>query len=191
MIKSLFILKKIFSNTNEIKKLEIILYNKKLQSKFGIDFDKYKKKNNKYKIAERNGMGKEYLKDTDILIFEGNYLNGERHGKGKEYYNNGKIRFKGEYSHGNIISGCRYDIYKNQILIIKHGKGKEYYSNGKIQFQGEYFKGRRWNGIIYNNNGKKEFEIKYGRGKAKEYNLFGKLLFKGEYIDGKRNGKGI
>ena len=88
--------------------------------------------------------------------------------------------------HGNIINGCGYDIYKNQVLIIKHGKGKEYYVNGKIQFQGEYFKGRRWNGIIYNNRGKKEFEIKYGRGKAKEYNLFGKLLFKGEYIDGKK-----
>ena len=30
-------------------------------------------------------------------MFEGEYLNGERNGKGKEYYDNGKLKFEGEY----------------------------------------------------------------------------------------------
>ena len=68
------------------------------------------------------------MKDTNIIIFEGNYLNGKR----------------------NV-------------------QGKEYYENGKILFEDEYYKGRRWNGIIYNKQGKKECEINYGRGKVKEY----------------------
>ena len=33
-----------------------------------------------------NGKGVEY--DKNIIIFEGEYLNGKRHGKGKEYDNN-------------------------------------------------------------------------------------------------------
>jgi len=32
---------------------------------------------------------KEYILNTNILIFEGEYLNGKRSGKGREYYNDG------------------------------------------------------------------------------------------------------
>ena len=45
----------------------------------------YKKINGRYKIAEKNGKGKEYVFE-DQLIFEGEYLNGQKKGKGKEYY---------------------------------------------------------------------------------------------------------
>ena len=31
------------------------------------------------------------------LIFEGEYKNGEKNGKGKEYFNDGEIKFMGEY----------------------------------------------------------------------------------------------
>ena len=189
-IKSSFILKKIFAFTITVKKLELSKYNKKLQNKFGIDIEIYKKRSNRYRIIEKNGTGIEYSKDTNKIIFEGNYLNGERNGKGKEYYENGNIKFKGEYSNDYLINGFGYDIYKNQILFLNGGKGKEYFANGKIKFEGEYFKGRKWHGIFYNTEGKKEFEIKYGQGKVKEYNLFGKLLFEGEYNNGKKH-KGI
>ena len=46
---------------------------------------KCKVKIKKDKEGERNGKGKEYLKGTNILIFEGEYRNGKKHGKGEEY----------------------------------------------------------------------------------------------------------
>ena len=36
----------------------------------------------------------------EILIFEGEYLNGKRNGKGKEYNKEGKLIFEGEYLNG-------------------------------------------------------------------------------------------
>ena len=47
-----------------------------------------------------------------------------------------------------------------------------------------------WNGIGYNINGNKEFEIIIGNGKVKEYDNEGKLKYEGEYLNGERNGKG-
>ena len=81
-----------------------------------------------YKIGEddiiseyKNGKG--YIIETEggelyenILIFEGEYLNGERNGKGKEYvYNdhNNRLIFEGEYLNGK-----------------RNGKGKEYDPDG-------------------------------------------------------------
>ena len=57
-------------------------------------------------------------------------------------------------------------------------------------FKGEYYNGKRWNGVIYNYDGIKECEIKYGKGIIKEYNTKGELIFKGQYINGLRNGEG-
>ena len=52
---------------------------------------------------EKNGKGKEYY-DDGKLKFEGEYLNGKRNGKGKEYdYDYGKIEFEGEYLNGERI----------------------------------------------------------------------------------------
>ena len=44
------------------------------------------------------------------MIFEGEYLNGDRNGKGKEYYDNGKLKFEGEYLNGKIWNGKGYNI---------------------------------------------------------------------------------
>ena len=95
-IKSFYILKEIFSFLNIKQKLDIIIYNKQLQEELGIDIEDYKKISGKYKIAEKNGNGSEYILNTNILIFEGEYLNGKRNGKGKEYYDD-ILLFKGEY----------------------------------------------------------------------------------------------
>ena len=143
-IKSRNIIKSIFSFLEEDIKLKLTIYNIKLQYIFNIDIDYIKKKSGRIKNIEKNGHGKEYSLNTKKLIFEGKYLNGKRHGKGKEYYENGYLKFKGEYLNGYIKNGKGYNLNGNLILKIeKSGKGKEYYSNGKIQFEGEYLNGRR------------------------------------------------
>ena len=46
----------------------------------------------KYKEAEKNGIGKEFLlTDISKLIFKGEYRNGKKNGKGKEYFEGKKI----------------------------------------------------------------------------------------------------
>ena len=94
-------------------------------------------------------------------------------GKRKEYYENGKLKFEGEYIDG-----------------IRDGKGKEYYIDGELEFEGEYLNGKKWNGKGYNKNDNREFEIKDGKGEIKEYDYNGKLIFEGEYKNGVRHGKG-
>jgi len=55
-------------------------------------------------------------------------LKGKRwNGKVKEYYDNGILKFEGEYLNGQI-----------------NGKGKEYNDDGKLKFEGEYLNGKRW-----------------------------------------------
>ena len=82
-IKSLYNLNEIFSFFNISRKLKIIIFNKELQKKLGIDIEDYKKMRRKYIVGERNGKGKEYDYFNDKLIFEGEYLNGEKNGKGE------------------------------------------------------------------------------------------------------------
>ena len=130
-IKSLYIIKGVFSFLCEKQKLNMIIYNKELQKKLTICFEDYKNFSGKYKIGKKNGKGKEYSLNTNKLIFEGNYLNGEKNGKGKEYYNNGRLKFEGEYIKGD-----------------RNGKGKEYSVHKELIFEGEYLNGKR------NGNGK-------------------------------------
>ena len=88
--------------------------------------------------------------------FEGDYLNGQRNGKGKEYYNNGKLKFEGEYLKGKKWNGIGYDINNHKVYELKNGSGyiKEYYADGKLKIEGEYLNGER--------NGKfKEYDIEY------------------------------
>jgi len=182
-IKSLYVLKKMFSFLYENQKLKIIIYSKYLQNIFGIDIEYYKNISGVYKIIEKNGNGKEYELDTNILIFNGEYLNGKRHGIGIEFYDNGELKFEGKYLNGK-----------------RHGIGKEYDDNGEIVFEGEYLNGKRWNGKVYSNDDDYlEFELKNGCGKIKEYknnfkikyerDIKRKLVFEGEYVNGKGIGK--
>ena len=137
-IKSYFIIKKIFSFLSLRQKLNMIIYNIELQNLLSVDINDYKIISGKQRIIEKNGKGREYIINTNLLIFEGEYLNRKRNGKGKEYYKNGKLRFEGEY-----------------INEKRSGKGKEYYEDGKLKFEGEFQKGKIWNG-----NGKEYF---YGK----------------------------
>ena len=99
-IKSQYILRSIFSHLNEKRKLLMINNNKLIQNKLNLDLEYYKKISGKYKIAEKNGNGREYILNTNKLIFEGEYLNGKRNGKGKEYNNEGELIFEGDFLQG-------------------------------------------------------------------------------------------
>jgi antitoxin component YwqK of YwqJK toxin-antitoxin module len=138
--------------------------------------------------------------------------------EGKEYYNNGQIKFEGEYLNNKRYNGKLYDINGNIECEIKYGKGfgKDYYYNGILKYEGDYYlngKGKEYNEydiLIFegehlngkrNGKGKEYFcgelvfdgEYLYGKkhGKAKEYDKYkNKLLFEGEYLYGKRNGIG-
>ena len=189
-ISSFYIVKQIFKFIREEIKLEFIINNKKLQNKFHIDINHYKKISGKYIIGERNGYGKEYTLDNKI-IFEGKYLNGKRNGYGKEYDYRNRLIFEGEYLNNKKIKGKKYDKKGNLILRIgKNNIGNEYYFNRNLQFIGEYLNGKRWNGIGYDIDGFKQFEIKNGNGFVKEYNYEGNIIYEGQYINGVRNGKG-
>jgi len=69
-IKSSYIIKRIFLFLYENKKLKMISYNKELQKMLLIGIKDYKKISGKYRILEKNGKGKEYIINTNILIFK-------------------------------------------------------------------------------------------------------------------------
>ena len=173
-IKSLYILKDIFSFLPEKQELNLIIYNNHLQQQLNINIDDYKRINWIYKEGKKNGKGKEYYILNNKIIFEGEYLNGKRNGKGKEYHYNDKLKYEGEYLNGK-----------------RNGKENEYYYNGQLKFRGEYLNGKRWNGEEYSKEGKICLEIKQGNGFGIEYYYDGKLKYAGEYLNGERNGKGM
>ena len=113
-IKSSYIIKGIFLFLDEKQKLNLIIYNKKMQNKMDIKLINYKFYSGKYIIYETNIKGKEYNGDNDYLEFEGEYLNGIRHGKGKDYHDfNGPLYFEGEY-----LNGKRMAKEKNMNIMV-------------------------------------------------------------------------
>jgi len=185
-IKSDYNLKEIFLFLGRKRLFNLIIYNKHLQKALKINIEDYKKISGYYKIGEKDGRGKVYILDTNILVFGGEYLNGKRNGKGKEYdedeYANYKLKFEGEYLNGERNGkGKEYDkycylVFEGEYLNGKrNGKGKEYdedeSANYKLKFEGEYLNGER-------------------NGKGKEFYENGKLKFEGEYLNGKKwNGR--
>ena len=172
-IKSIYFLKIIFFYVDDMKKLLLVKYNKKLQNKLDLNLYIYRLFSEKYIIYETNEKAKIYNAVSDQLQFEGEYLNGKKTGKGREYDINGNIIFEGEFLNGK-----------------RNGKGKEYIDR-KLIYEGEYLKGLKWNIKEYDNiTGEFINELKEGKGFIKEYNSYGSLAFEGEYVNGKKNGKG-
>ena len=136
-IKSAYSLDIIFSYFNENKKLNILMYNKKLLLKLHLNIQNYKNFSG-IKIVNKNRR-KEYLNGQ--LIYDGEYKNNKRDGKGKEYYN-GIIIYDGEYKNDK-----------------KHGKGKEFYENGELYFEGMYCFGEKGKGNFYKNRKKKLIKV--------------------------------
>ena len=104
------------------QKLRLINYNKELQKLLDININDYQNMSRKYKIVEKNGKGKEYILHTFRLIFEREYVNGKKNEKGREYYENGELKFEGEYTNGK--SGIEWVIIKMR-LIVKLKKEKD------------------------------------------------------------------
>ena len=196
-VKSELIIKNIFANVINERKLKLLSYNKSLQNKL----KDYRRYSERYIIFDDNGKGKEYNSFNDNLIFEGEYLKGKRNGKGIEYNNDGNIIFEGEYLKGKR-NGKGIEFNNDGTLIYegeyangeRNGKGKEFNLNGDLIFDGIYMNGEKWERVkreLDKYNGKLNFERKYKYGKInvreKEYN---DIIFIGEYINGKRNGKG-
>ena len=98
-LNSRYILKQIFSILDEKKKLSLIKYNKFYNKLFEINIEHYKSMSGRIKIGEKNGFGKEYELNKMTLVFKGYYLNGKKNGKGKEYKNDILI-FEGEFLNG-------------------------------------------------------------------------------------------
>ncbi len=123
-IKSLFVIKKVLSHLSIIKKLDIIKYNNKLRNDLGYKIDDYKKLCRRYILGTKKWKSKRIYNEFKNIIIWREYKNGKRNGKGKEYYNNGKLKFNGEYFNDEIIEGKGYDINNNMILLIeKNGEG--------------------------------------------------------------------
>ncbi len=70
-IKSIYFIKIIFIHIADIRKLQLIKYNKNLQQKINISLINYKIFSGSNIVFERNGKGKEYSGYNDNLIFEG------------------------------------------------------------------------------------------------------------------------
>ena len=128
------------------------------------------------------------------------FLNGKIN-QFKIYYENGEIKFEGEYKNEKIWNSKEYDTNKNIIFQLKNGKGYikdyNYDYHGKLEYEGEFLHGKRngkGKGKEYYRDGKLSYEGEYlngkRNGKGKEFSFSGKLIFEGEYVNGERNGKG-
>ena len=134
-VKSIYIITNILSHLTIIKKLKLIIYNKQLQEKLRIDIELYKTKSGIYKIGKKNGLGKEFILNTEILLYEGRYRDGKRNGFGKEYNDKNSLIFKGIFLNGKKWNGYLREYYDNGDIKyvgeivegIKNGKGKEYF----------------------------------------------------------------
>ena len=172
-IKSSYIINNIYSFISDSTKLKLVIYNKQLQNKIGINIINYSIFSGKYRIINEKGDGVEYNIFNDEIIFEGKYLNGKRNGKGKEYNDQGSLIFEGEFLNGK-----------------RNGIGTEYYTNGKKKFIGEYKEGKKWNGKVYNYSECLISEFKEGKGYIQDYNDRGYLIFDCTYVNGEKNGIG-
>ena len=69
--------------------------------------------NKVYEIKYGKGLVKEYY-DDGVLKFIGEYYNGERNGKGKKYNYEQEIKFDGEYKKGEKWKGYGKEYYTDQ-----------------------------------------------------------------------------
>ena len=73
---------------------------------------------------------------------------GLRHGKGIEYYQNGNIKYSGDFVNDNYEGNGQFfdengNYYIGQWLNnLPNGKGIEYYKNGNIKYDGNFVNGK-------------------------------------------------
>ena len=116
--------------------------------------------------GDKNGIGKEYILDTEILIFKGNYLNGKKNLKGNEYDEYGNIKFEGEYINGYKIKGKGYNEEAEEEENIAPGRESEKNTKKKNELQmskyGMDIGGRKRKQSAHDNNIKSSGDIMQG-----------------------------
>ena len=153
-----------------------------------------------FPVLEKLKNDSEYYKFFRELSIK--FDNTEKSGKGIEYYENGKIKYKGDFNNGNY-HGKGIEYYENGIINYDgdfnnnnyQGKGRLYCENGKIAYFGDFLCGFVHGiGILYDDNGILWY---YGNwvkgspnGKGKVYDESGNLLYEGDFMEGIRHGKG-
>ena len=204
-IRSNIILKKIFYLIDLKTELIIIIYNKKIQRKLGLNLNDYKRCSGKYK-EENDGKAKIYNSYNNRLLFEGEYSNGRKNGKGKEYNEEGKLLFEGEYLNDKKWRGEEKIYDKDRGIIIfeyeitngkREGKFKKYdkYTERKI-FSGKLINGEIKEGIECDTNGWPFYEGQYSNGQRNGtgilyYEKSKTIKYEGEFLNGNKHGKGI
>ena len=204
-VKSLYNIQKILSHLTINKKLDLIIYNKQFQNKIGINIEHYKK-SGRYRIGKKDELGKEYLINKEILIYEGRLKNGIRNAFGKEYNDKGNLIFKGIFLKGKKWNGYLKEYYKNGYLKfegeiitgIKNGKAKLYFNSDDIIMPDEKLKS-----FIYKKHSLSQKEINFyselkSKYESSSINLTEilqkikdfcnkNIIFEGEYINGKKS----
>ena len=99
-----------------------------------------------YKNNFLNGKGKHlrYVNENlQLLVYEGDWLNGRPHGYGKKY-DNGRLIYEGEWQNDK-----------------RHGHGKEYV-NGQLQYEGDFQEDKRHgNGKLFQPDGTISYEGRF------------------------------
>ena len=92
------------------------------------------------------GNGKYFYENGEYYI--GQWLKGLRNGKGIEYYQNGNIKYSGDFVNDNYEGNGQFfdengNYYIGQWLNnLPNGKGTEYYKNGNIKYDGNFVNGK-------------------------------------------------
>ncbi len=95
--------------------------------------------------GKAEGKGKCVFDDRGYCI--GQWKNDLKHGKAIIYYENGSIKYDGDFINDNFNGYGKYIYRDNQYYIgqwkndLKHGKGTMYYSNGNIKQKGNWDNG--------------------------------------------------
>ena len=117
----------------------------------------------------KNGKGKEYYLNKENIKIRNEKIKMNKTSD-IEFYENGNLRFEGEYKKDIRWSGKGYDNEGKEVFNIMDGKGqgREYNYEGELLYEGDFLEGKRHNG------------------KGVEYSDNGELLYKGDYLDGKK-----
>ena len=139
--------------------------------------------------GEYNGKGKEYYENGDIK-FEGDYINGKRNRNGTEYYSkkNDCNNFGRNMMTMSFLSSLdRYGI------LTDEGKHLYKIKKDKVKYIGQFLNGvKNGKGTSYKINGQIEYEgeflnNKIIRGKKYKNN---KVIYEGDFCNQQYHGKG-
>jgi len=89
------------------------------------------KEKGNYVMGEKNGVWKSFYKETEILAFSGNFVQGNEDGKHVYYYPNGNVKEERYYDAGiKIRNWTKYHENGELLLVVQYRDGIEYKING-------------------------------------------------------------